>query len=390
MRIWVALSFQLLATACLVGSDPVSDGDSDLSLTAQNTVLKTVDRRFEVVPMDCSAAEEASTPQCPPDDRRCLCSNLFDRLNEPAGSPGNPRGKFVVMLGGARRADVEAAGNVPAYLVNALNRCTGHPAMGDTKPAWKYCNGAQRAQQIMNDANTHWGGEPPKWVLLNELFSTFRKDTQLGQEYRQWIIDVVTALHNDQGRRVVLFTYFRPLDTQWSSEWAQIGQVANVGVEMYLSGQEVSGHGAPVTWSADEYRAWRQRFVANGVPADKVLLAEHFGQTASGKGFGRTEVSDSDWRTILHERTKAEQDADFAGYISYGWSINNVGAAGTPGAVEANRLAYESIYAGFRLAGHSVTLEMPKQGAHVDPATPVDPTPVEDDDRDVLLPPQFE
>ena len=83
-----------LLAGCMVGD--TADGESDTSYTANSTVLRTVDRRFEIIPLDCTVSEQAATPQCPPSDARCLCSSLFDHLNQPAGTPGNPQGKIIV------------------------------------------------------------------------------------------------------------------------------------------------------------------------------------------------------------------------------------------------------------------------------------------------------
>ncbi len=342
----ILLLAQLLA-ACLA---EVGGGEEDDWTAEAQSAGPGVDRRFELATRECSAAQEAASPQCPPGDETCLCGRLFDRLNTPAGSPGNPRGKLIV-LGGARyRAQVEAAGNAVAHTVNSMNQCRGHDRF-----SWSACTGKERARQIMEDATVAWGGAPPEWFLLNELVSAFHRDDETGVRYREWVVNLVRALHDEHGRSVVVFTWFRPIGTPFRWAWTQIGKVAHVGVEMYLSAREIRDAGFREDWCEGQYLDWRKRFVANGVPASRVILTEHFGETAEvykgrAVGWGRAGLKDADWRRALALRTRAARDVAFAGYASYGWAGNRVQAS------EEDRLAHADLYLKVRLAGVPTTV----------------------------------
>jgi hypothetical protein len=55
-------------------------------------------------------------------------------------------------------------------------------------------------------ANSNRNGPRPTWVILNEISASVWPDTtQKGIDYRKWVIDVVTRLHDTPGYVVVTY-----------------------------------------------------------------------------------------------------------------------------------------------------------------------------------------
>ncbi len=345
------------------GGGPIPEGD----LGTADEELSGVSKRFEFATLNCSNNEVA----CPADAEKCFCSDHFDQLNQPAGTAGNPTGKYLVVGSDRARKEIRAVGNFGAYTVNKMNRCSN-----STKEAEKndidVCSGAERAKQIMDDANELWGHpenawgnnapKPPQWFFLNELVSTWNDDSAAGDHYREWIINLARALNNTHHRKVVIFAWANPQANLYTSAfwkklewfWTEVGKVAYVGMEHYVSGAELKAKQFSQQWCEDQYAAHKRHFVVAGVPAHKVFLAEHFAQTkrtcevgenetATPCPWGRAGVSDDEWRKTIRVRAHAAQAVGFAGFVSYGWAGNAMGEA------EASRLAYEKLYGSLQL-----------------------------------------
>ena len=59
-----------------------------------------------------------------------------------------------------------------------------------------------------------------------------------------------------------------------------------------------------------------------GVATSQLYLVEHFGQTVTDTGWGRSGCSYAGWDNAINARSVAAHNVGFAGYVSYAWSKN--------------------------------------------------------------------
>jgi hypothetical protein len=99
---------------------------------------------------------------------------------------------------------------------------------------------------------------------------------------------------------------------------------------------------ALAAWIQGNYQATKTAYVTkNGVPADRVVLVEHFGNTTTNEdGYhrGQDGLGDADWRDFIVKRKQAAQAVGFAGYASYAWGHNHIPVT------QDQRHAYMSLY----------------------------------------------
>jgi hypothetical protein len=262
------------------------------ALLIPNHASALADRRFDVVTFCCP---------CYPDDH--LCQSQFDHLNWVSTN-----GHFLAMGSDAHRPEVNANGNFLSAYINDLN--TGYGSV----------TGATRADQIRNQivANYTSNGVTPSWVVLNEISAGLWPDTSA---YRAWVIAVCNRLKNTYGHTVIVCSPF-PNPGQNNADWTSLSNYAYIGVERYLSGQEVNANGNSVTWCQNLYQSSKDSYIARGVPSSKIYLVEHFGQTVSNTGWGRSGCSYGGWDNAINVRSTAAHNVGFAGFLSYAWAKN--------------------------------------------------------------------
>jgi hypothetical protein len=78
----------------------------------------------------------------------------------------------------------------------------------------------------------------------------------------------------------------------------------------------------------------KDHWMARGVRAERLMLIEHFGNTGANDhdsdgtpvNRGRTGLSKANWKKAITVRTKAAREVGFAGFVSYAWGKNAMGA----------------------------------------------------------------
>ena len=250
------------------------------------------DKRFDIVTFCCP---------CQPDDH--LCQPQFDHLNWVSTN-----GHMICMGTDTHRSEVNANGNFLGAYINDLN--TGYGSI----------TGTQRADQIQqslvsNFTNT---GVITKWVILNEISAGLWPDTQA---YRTWVTDVVKTLKNTYNHEVIVCSPFAN-PGQNNTDWQAVSSYAYIGVECYLSGQEINAHSNSVSWCQTQYQNSKNSYLARGVPSSQIYLVEHFGQTVTDTGWGRSGCSYAGWDNAINARSTAAHNVGFAGFVTFAWSKN--------------------------------------------------------------------
>jgi hypothetical protein len=111
------------------------------------------------------------------------------------------------------------------------------------------------------------------------------------------------------------------------ASWQALTQHAYIGVENYLSGEDVKNNGFSVAWAQAQYESSQTSYKNRGVPENRLFLTEEFAQTLAGTAWGRAGVSADDWEQVIHVRDQAILGADYAGFLSYAWGKNAMGAS---------------------------------------------------------------
>jgi hypothetical protein len=121
-----------------------------------------------------------------------------------------------------------------------------------------------------------------------------------------------------------------------------------------LSGQEILAQNFSVSWCQGVYQSSITSYNALGIPTSRLILGEHFGQTLSNAGYGRSGVSSNNWDSAINARSQAALDAGFAGFIGYDWGGNGMDVS------ENEMVHYEDTYAANPLpASEVLTLPYP-------------------------------
>ncbi len=177
-------------------------------------------------------------------------------------------------------------------------------------------------------------GPRPNWMILNEISASLWPqnpgDPNLSV-YRKWVVDCVTRLHDTYGYTVVTYAPFPTVGTGAGSNapsWQALAAKSYIGVENYLSGEEVMNGGTDyasrVAWAQAQYLASKTTYTTAGVPFDHLFLGEDFAQTVAGTGWGRAGLSASDWDTVLQIRQDAIRAVGFPGFLAYSWGGNGM------------------------------------------------------------------
>lgn len=250
--------------------------------------------KFDVATFQCAEG----IVSCDADVDKCWCQNLFDALD--VGPP-----HYMAMGSDDHRNEILGAGNELAVYVDDLNT--------------NWMDGAEaRAADVIADAEANFQCGVPTWFVLNEISA----GTWPGNaSYRQFVVDFATEMDLVWGKNVLIASPFSAPGANAAS-WAALAEHAWIGVESYLSGQEINATGNQVVWCEQQYQTSKDAYTSKGVPEDRLVLFEHFGGTLTDTGWGRSGVSDAGWINAIEARSAAAASVGFAGFASYAWSSN--------------------------------------------------------------------
>jgi autotransporter-associated beta strand protein len=259
----------------------------------------------------------------------------FNVLNYPSIN-----GNYMMTSTDNHRPEMVAAGNDLAEFYNnfLVDYNTQFRSIGGLNASAEA--DAINAYVVKNSANN---GSRPPWLILNEISaSVWPDDTQKGTDYRAWVIDAVTRLHDNFGYNVVTYSPF-PNPGAHGSDWQALATKSYIGVENYLSGVEVmsagSNYASRLAWAESQYQLSKDKYGALGVDPSRLFLGEDFTNNTSGNGFGRGGLSSSaDWDTAIQIRQDAIYNVGFAGFLAYAWGGNPLGIS------EAEQIEHEYYY----------------------------------------------
>lgn len=298
----------------------VEDDASPAGITAPTPIdALTLVKRFDVVTLDCGG--QAS---CPANDPSCFCKKHFDVFNGLSNhylSAAPVSGDDWQPIDEAHDGD-----NRVAYYVNDMNK--------PWEDGQQYRGGVEWADEVMDRIAMSCGCNP-RWLLINEISA----DRWVNSEkYRNWVLAFVKQLAKVHKRKIILAAPFpEPGKNGWW--WSRIEDWAWIGIEGYLSGRDLAnpanGGGFSVAWARGRYQSMKQHWMDRGVRAERLMLIEHFGNTGAHDhdkdgtlvNRGRTGLSKASWKKAITVRSKAAREVGFAGFVSYAWGKNAMGAS---------------------------------------------------------------
>lgn len=272
------------------------------------------DRRFDVATIVNSA--DGSDPH--------FSSNNLAHLNFTTTN-----GHILAMSTDANRATLNAAGNFLAvYYNNFQGMYQTYTATQAADAIQNYC--------VTNDSST---GGVPQWLVINEISTNAWPNDP---NYRAFVIAVCNRLKNTYNHAIIFFSPFKN-PTGNSADWTSLSNYAHIAIEGYLGGEAVNGSGNSVSWCQSQYQSYVDSYHARGVPYDMIYMAEHYGNTVYGTGYGRSGASYAGWDNAIKTRCTAIHNiftaGHLGGYISYGWGGNGMGVS------EADQCHFEDTYA---------------------------------------------
>ena len=163
------------------------------------------------------------------------------------------------------------------------------------------------------------------------------------QRIRTWVIDSVTRLTDVYGYKVITLSPYQKLgQTTNAPSWQALASKAYIGIEAYLSGDEVwnsgTNYASRLAWAQGRYQAAKNSYLNVGVPAEKLFVSEHFGNTVAGTKWGRAGLPAADWDQVIMIRQDAIYNVGFAGFLAYNWGGNGMGVT------EAEQIQHEYYY----------------------------------------------
>jgi hypothetical protein len=267
------------------------------------------DMRFDVVTFCCDCTGSL------------LCQTQFDHLNFPSAN-----GHYIAMGTDTYRTNLLANGNLLAIYYNNFD------SDYDTN-----VTAAQEASAInqYSLANFTSTGPRPTWLVLNEISSG---NWPGNQTYRTWVENVVQTLATNYGYSVIVYSPF-PNPGANAPDWQAVSSNGYIAVENYLSGQAIAAEDFSVGWCQDAYESSIIAYNALGVSASRLILGEHFGQTLTNTGYGRSGVSSNNWDSAINVRSQAALNDGFVGFIGYDWGNDAMDVS------EDDMVHYEDTYA---------------------------------------------
>lgn len=274
------------------------------------TAMAVADRRFDVATFYDTADGSANH----------FTQNNFDHLNFVTTN-----GHFMANGTDAHRADLNANGNFLAAYYNSLTSLYG-PNTGTAA--------ADIIEQYVL-ANYTSTGVKPTWLVINEISGS---QWPGNADYRAWLRTCMARLHQTYGHSIILFSPFpNPLNN--AADWVPLSGNAYIAIEKYLSGAQINAQGNSVSWCQSQYQSSKNSYLGLGIAASQIYLAEHFGQTVAGTGWGRDGCSYAGWDNAIKARAQAAHNVGFTGFIGYAWEKNGMGVS------EADQCHFEDTYA---------------------------------------------
>ena len=232
---------------------------------------------------------------------------------------------FIAMPTDSHRSKIEGAGNDLAAYVDKLN---------DGFTSGGAANGIAAAESVWTDMQASYGGKVPTWIILNEISSAWTSS----QPYRDYVVAFAARLTSAHQRKVIVASQFPTVSMQHASDWAKLGNAAWIGVEVQVTGADVTNSGSA---ALDAFGAAMTAYTNTGVSKSKVMLVDNYSNTPGGWAFGRDGVSADQWRAAIKKRVAAAGKVGFAGYVSYAWEGNNAQSTSDV------RQSFTSAYSGF-------------------------------------------
>ncbi len=287
----------LAASACAPpGDEPRGEGDD----VGESEDALSPAMRFDVATLNCANGDEAT--KCPASNPKCLCQAAIEHLNHDGGS------HFLAVGSDRHKAAILDADNVQAVYENELNE------------GFASVDGATRADRAMAEAREKFPSGVPTWFVVNEISAGLWPDSSA---YRTWVAAFARRMHVEHGRKVIIAAPFaRP--GHHAADWQAIAAHAWIAAEVYLTGADVNASGNSVPWCKERYQESKSAYLGLGIPASRLMLVEHFGNTAKGTKWGRAGVGDAGWRNAIRARSRAAREVGFAGFLSYSWASNQM------------------------------------------------------------------
>ncbi len=248
-------------------------------------------------------------------------------------------GNYMAVTGTLTATQISQAGNTSVIWYDSFNK--------NEYPAY---NAADEAAKIDSYAKSKNGNVRPGWVVLNELSSLMRDTTSTGDSYRQWTVDVMSALHHTYNYDILLLnqkgTLDSSLDGPYKSTWQSLASNAYIGIEEYLGAPSIiNGHAdytSRFNFAKNAYQSSKNSYInVGGISADRLVLTEHFGNTSGDPSvwYGRHGLTPaSDWDAAIQVRQDAIYAVGFAGFLAYSWGGNAMGIT------EAEQIQHEYYY----------------------------------------------
>jgi hypothetical protein len=184
---------------------------------------------------------------------------------------------------------------------------------------WRAVDPAELADQLVS-ARARWEFDSA-WVFCNEL-SRSQWRASANEAYRVWAVTFASALAA-AGLVPVLYS---PVTTPLSERdnWSALAAAGYVAIEGYLDPAGVLTAPDPADYCRTQYASMAAHYDAQGVPVDRCVLIEHFAQTTSGIGRGRSGLALEEWLNVVGARVSGALAAGFTLLGSYAWGYNQM------------------------------------------------------------------
>jgi autotransporter-associated beta strand protein len=248
----------------------------------------------------------------------------FDVLNYPSIN-----GNYMMTSTDNHRPEMVANGNALAQFYSPFCCATGSDYLDNPRPTAIEEADRINTYTINNSTNN---GARPEWVILNEISPSLWQQNPGAPSlnaFRTWAIDVVTRLTDVYGYKVIMLSPYQQLgQTTNAPSWQALANKAYVGIEAYLDGDEVmtggTDYASRVAYAQGRYQAAKNSYLNVGIPAEKLFVIEHVGNTVEGTNWGRGGIAAADWDQALMIRQDAIYNVNFAGFLTYAWGGNNM------------------------------------------------------------------
>jgi len=201
----------------------------------------------------------------------------------------------------------------------------------------------QLAQDKFYDRNN---GTLPEFYILNELSPGKFFSNKPG--YRQYAVDVVKQLSHVHGIKPILCSPALLINPKKYPDkiYKILAKYSYIGVEAYLDSRLVVKQGLSFSWVFKTYNKGIQSYVNAGVPRSRIVFIEDYASTGPSTKWGRGGVSLDHWKTIIAMRNQAAKKLKVAGFMSYGWYLNDFSEQGNVDPADVRDELYDAYNTG--------------------------------------------